>query len=244
MARIRSRSWGIEIVACAARSMSLPIAGRNTVYGVALNYKSTLLSLGCSLSAKPYWAPPSAPVLYIKPPNTWIGPGDPIPLPTDVAAVQAGVTLAAVIGRDMCRVRPESALMHVEGFTVVNDVTVPHSDYFRPAIQNRCRDGFCPIAAQLIDPEQITALDALEMRVRVNGELVCVQSTCGLVRPVANLLADVSALFTLAAGDIVLIGSAPGAPLVRAGDRVAVEIEEFARLENPVIAEPAARLSP
>jgi 5-oxopent-3-ene-1,2,5-tricarboxylate decarboxylase/2-hydroxyhepta-2,4-diene-1,7-dioate isomerase len=221
--------------------MSLPVAGRNTVYGAALNYHSTLESLDCALSTKPYWAPPIAPVLYIKPPNTWIRDGDPIPLPADIAFVQAGVTLAAVIGRDMFRVQPESALSHVEGFTVVNDVTVPHSDYFRPEIQNRCRDGFCPIGSQLVGPEEMTALDALELRVWVNAQLVCVESTRGLVRPVARLLADVSALFTLVTGDIVLIGAAPSAPLVRAGDRVAVEINGLARIENPVIAEPDGR---
>ena len=224
-------------------SMPLPVAGRNTVYGAALNYHSTLESLGGALSSKPYWAPPMAPVLYIKPPNTWIRDGDPIPLPADIAAVQAGVTLAAVIGRDMFRIKPESALSHVEGFTVVNDVTVPHSDYFRPEIQNRCRDGFCPIGSQLVGPREIKALDALELRVWVNAQLVCLESTRGLVRSVATLLSDVSELFTLAAGDIVLIGSAPSAPLVRAGDRVAVEIEGLARVENPVVAEPDGRRS-
>lgn len=210
-------------------SMSRPVAGRNTVYGAALNFQSTLNALGGAL--------PKAPVLYIKPANTWLGNTDPIPLPAGIAAVQAGVTLAALIGRDMYRVAPAAALSYVEGFTVVNDVTVPHSDYFRPVIQNRCRDGFCPIGSELVGPKQIPALESLELRAWVNGQLVCVESMRGLVRPVATLLADVSALFTLAAGDIVLIGAAPGAPLVRAGDRVAVGIEGITRMENPVIAQ-------
>ena len=76
------------------------------------------------------------------------------------------------------------------------------------------------------------------MRVWVNGRLACVESTGGLVRPVATLLADISARFTLAAGDFVLVGAAPGSPLVHAGDRVAVEIGGIGGIENPVIADP------
>ncbi|HEY6451560.1 MAG TPA: fumarylacetoacetate hydrolase family protein [Steroidobacteraceae bacterium] len=218
------------------RSTSLPVAGRNTVYGAALNFRSTLEAMGSALSAKPYEAPPRAPVLYIKPPNTWIRNGEPIALPTDLPAVQAAATLAVVIGHDMYRVAATAALSYVEGFTVATDVAVPHSDYFRPTLRHRCRDGFCSIGSELVGLDDMPALDALELRVFVNARLACVESTRGLVRPVATLLADVSTLFTLAAGDIVLVGAAPGAPLVRAGDRVTVEIDGVARIENPVVA--------
>lgn len=217
----------------------LPKPGRNTVYGVALNYHSTLAALGGALTAKPYGAPPQAPVLYIKPANTWITVGDPIPVPAGIAGIQAGVTLAALIGRDMHQATIATALSFVAGFTVVNDISIPHADYFRPVIQNRCRDGFCAIARTLIEPRHVPPLNSLAMRVWVNGRLACTESTRSLVRPVAALLADVSAMFTLAAGDLVLIGAAPGSPLLQADDHVAVEIDGIGRIENPVIAEPA-----
>jgi 5-oxopent-3-ene-1,2,5-tricarboxylate decarboxylase/2-hydroxyhepta-2,4-diene-1,7-dioate isomerase len=223
-------------VSSGIRRHPLPEPGRNTVYGAALNYRSTLAALGGALTQKPYGAPPRAPVLYIKPANTWIGGGDPIPVPADVPAVQAGVTLAARVGRDLYQATPATALSFLAGFTVVNDVTVPHTDFFRPMIQNRCRDGFCAIGDTLVAPDGIADLDDVHMRVWVNGALACSESTRGLVRPVAQLLADISALFTLAAGDLVLVGSAPGSPLVRPGDRVALEIDGVGRLENPVVA--------
>ena len=226
-----------------AQRLQLPQAGRNTVYGAALNYRSTLAALGATLDAKPYGAPPRRPVLYIKPGNTWISGGAPIPVPAEIPAVEAGVTLAVLIGRDMHRISAAAALDYVAGFTVVNDVTVPHSDFFRPVIQNRCRDGFCVIASALVAPRDAPPLDALQMRVWVNGRPACTGSTAGLVRPVATLLADVSALFTLAAGDLLLVGSAPGAPLLCVGDHVAVEIDGIGRVENPVIAAPAGAVA-
>ncbi len=215
--------------------MLLPVAGRNAVYGLALNGRATLEAMGSRFSAAPYAAPPRAPVLYIKPANTWIADGDPIPVPHGVAAVQAGVTLAAVLGRDLKDASAAEALAAVAGYTVVNDVTIPHADYFRPLIQNRCRDGFCAFGRTLAGPRDLPPLDRLTMRVWVNDALACTASTADLLRPVATALADVSALFTLGAGDVLLFGAAPESPVVRPGDRVTMEIEGVGRLGNPVV---------
>ena len=51
-------------------------AARGTVYGTLLNYRDALAAMGDSLSQPPYKAPPKAPILYIKPPNTVIAGGD------------------------------------------------------------------------------------------------------------------------------------------------------------------------
>src|SRR5712691_6423444 len=101
-----------------------------SVYGVALNFKGELAALGDAQYRDPYKKPPEAPVLYLKPRNTWIPNGAPIPCPRGVTYLNMGGTLAAIIGG---------------GFVVVNDVSIPHSSYFRPAIREQCRDGFCPI---------------------------------------------------------------------------------------------------
>src|SRR5258707_4760170 len=100
------------------------------VYGVALNFKGTLASLGDALHREPYQKPPVAPVLYMKPANTLIGNGAPIPCPRGVPRLRMGGTLGVVIGH---------------GYAIVNDVSIPHKSYFRPAIREQCRDGFCSI---------------------------------------------------------------------------------------------------
>ena len=52
------------------------------VYGVALNFKGAIEALGRAVHQDPYQRPPRAPVLYIKPANTWIANGDVIPCPS------------------------------------------------------------------------------------------------------------------------------------------------------------------
>jgi 5-oxopent-3-ene-1,2,5-tricarboxylate decarboxylase/2-hydroxyhepta-2,4-diene-1,7-dioate isomerase len=218
--------------------LSLLVAG--TVYGVLLNYKGALAALGDAVHQPPYKAPPKAPVLYIKPANTWIGDGAPIPVPADVDALEMGAALGVVIARAACRVPAASALDHVAGYTVVNDVNVPHDSCYRPSIRFKCRDGFCPIGPR-VDPVRVPDPDALAVRVYVDGELRQQNTTVNLVRRTAQLIADVTEFMTLAPGDILLTGVPERAPLARAGQRVAIEIEGVGRLENPLVAAGSSR---
>lgn len=206
--------------------------GYGTVYGCLLNYRSALAALGNAVAAAPYLAPPKAPVLYIKPDNTLNHPGAAVVLPRGIEAVEIGPALGLVIGRTACRVAEADALGHLAGYAVINDVTVPHASVYRPAIAQRCRDGFCPIG-----PVVPAAADpgALTLRALVNDRIGLEASTSELIRPAARLLAEVTAFMTLEAGDVLHVGVPHGAPLARAGDRVAIEITGVGRLENHIV---------
>lgn len=221
-------------------SSSAPPAPRGTVYGAALNFRDALAALGDAVHAAPYGSPPRAPILYIKPRNTWISDGTPISLPVGHDAVVAGPTLGLVIGRSARRVSPASALDHVFGYTLVNDLALPHASYYRPALQQQCRDGFCAIASEVVPRAAIADADALEIRVVIDGVKRFQSSTAGMIRPVRQLISDVSEFMTLHSGDLLLTGLPANLPPVRAGQRVAIEIDGLGRLENPVISEAAA----
>ncbi len=212
-----------------------------TLYGVLLNYKGALAALGDAVHKPPYKAPPKAPVLYIKPANTWIGDGAPIPVPSDVEALQMGAALGIVIGRTACRVPAEAALDYVAGYVIVNDVSVPHDSYYRPSIRFKCRDGFCPMGPRLVERARVPDPDALAVRVFIDGALRQQNTTANLIRSTARLIADVTEFMTLSAGDVLLTGVPENAPLARAGQRVAIEIEGVGRLENPLVAEGSRR---
>ncbi len=82
-------------------------------------------------------------MLYIKPRNT--GPATALPssCPHGVDELEIGATLGIVIGRTACRVTERDALSFVAGYTVVNDVSVPHASYYRPSLRFKVRDSFC-----------------------------------------------------------------------------------------------------
>ena len=130
------------------------------------------------------------------------------------------------------------ALDHVAGYTVVADISVPHAAFYRPSIRFKARDGFCPIGPRVVARAAVANPDDLQVRVFIDGREVQATSTAGMTRPVARLIAEVTDFMTLSPGDVLLLGVAHGAPRVRAGERVAVEIEQVGRLETPFVGDP------
>jgi 5-oxopent-3-ene-1,2,5-tricarboxylate decarboxylase/2-hydroxyhepta-2,4-diene-1,7-dioate isomerase len=129
-----------------------------------------------------------------------------------------------------------TALHHVAGFLIVNDVSVPHSNYFRPAVRYRARDGFCPLGPRVTPRASIADPNAFVIRTYIDGALAQTAGTADLVRPAARLLAEVTEFMTLAPGDVLAAGAAAPAPRVRAGQSVRIEIDGLGALTNPFVA--------
>ena len=212
-----------------------PIKG--TVYGTLLNYKGALEKLGEAVNEKPYNAPPIAPVLYIKPINTFNYHGAEIVMPEGISKLEMGAALGLVIGRQASAVDEATALTYVAGYTIVNDVSVPHESVFRPAVQHKARDGFCPIGPWIINRDEIEYPDNLAIRVFINDQLQQKNSTSNTIRPVSRLLADVTEFMTLYPGDVLLVGVPEEAPLAVVGDKIRVEIAGIGSLENIIVSE-------
>jgi 5-oxopent-3-ene-1,2,5-tricarboxylate decarboxylase / 2-hydroxyhepta-2,4-diene-1,7-dioate isomerase len=211
-------------------------ARRGTVYGTLLNHADALAALGAAVHAAPYKAPPRAPVLYIKPRNTWVADGEAVVVPQGVEALEIGATLGLVIGRIACCVDEADALAFVAGFVIVDDVSVPHASYYRPSLRFKARDTFCPIG-EFVPRAAVGAIERLHVEVAIDGEVVQRSGFAGLIRSPARLLADVTEFMTLAPGDVLSLGVAAHAPQARAGQRVRITIDGVGTLENPLVAE-------
>ena len=205
------------------------------VYGVLLNHEPALAALGAKANEAPYKAPPKAPVLYVKPRNTLAAPGALVEVPAGIDALQIGANLGAVIGRAACRVTQHEALSFVAGYVIVNDLSVPHDSFYRPSVRHKARDGSCVIGPMVVPRERVPDGDALAVRVLVDGELVQATTTGQRIRPLSRLLADVTDFMTLAAGDILMLGTAADAPCAGAGHSVAIEIDGLGRLEHALV---------
>jgi 5-oxopent-3-ene-1,2,5-tricarboxylate decarboxylase/2-hydroxyhepta-2,4-diene-1,7-dioate isomerase len=207
------------------------------IYGAALNFRGLRSLLEPAFHRPPHDAPPRAPVLYIKPRNTWLPHRRPVPLPAEVDAVEIGATLGVVIGRDATRMSRARAAEVIAGYTIVNDVTLPGAGLFRPPMRAKCRDGFCPVGPWVVPRDALPAPEALGIRAFVNGELRMQNTTANLHRDVASLIAEVTEFMTLRAGDLLAVGVPENAPLARAGDEMAVEIDGIGRLANRLVPE-------
>jgi 5-oxopent-3-ene-1,2,5-tricarboxylate decarboxylase/2-hydroxyhepta-2,4-diene-1,7-dioate isomerase len=203
-----------------------------TVYATLLNHPPLLAALGDAVHQAPYKAPPTAPVLSVKPRNTLARDGETIRLPAGVDALAVGATLGIVIGRVACAVSEARALAVIAGYVIVNDLSVPHDSHYRPAVRFRAGDGFCPIGPVVRAAYEVADPDALDVTIEIDGRCVQRCSTAGRQRGVARLVADISDFMTLQPGDLLLLGPAADAPTVRAGQDLVITIDGLGSLHN------------
>lgn len=90
-----------------------------TVYGTLLNFRSEVEALTAQMDQPPYKAPPKAPVLYVKPANTWSAHGAAVAVPSRVPEVEVGATVAMVMGD----------AGSVQGYVLMNDLSIPHASF-------------------------------------------------------------------------------------------------------------------
>jgi 5-oxopent-3-ene-1,2,5-tricarboxylate decarboxylase / 2-hydroxyhepta-2,4-diene-1,7-dioate isomerase len=199
------------------------------VYGTLLNFRGELAALGDQVNQPPYKAPPKAPVLYIKPANTWSADGADIPVPANVAQVEAGATVGMVM----------KAPGEVAGYVLMNDFSLPHASLFRPPVKYKCLDGFLGVGGKLLAHGEGTDPSTFVVEVRVNGERVQTVDFGHLVRSPERLLADVGEFMTLGAGDVLMLGCDVGRPLLKPGDQVELSAAGMGTLTHRLVAEAA-----
>jgi 2-keto-4-pentenoate hydratase/2-oxohepta-3-ene-1,7-dioic acid hydratase in catechol pathway len=193
---------------------------------------------------------PERPLVFAKFPSSVIGPDEPIVIDPDLTSqVDWEVELAVVIGRRMSRVGPATALDHVFGYTVANDVSARDVQFSDGQwVRGKSFDTFCPLGPLVVTADELPDPQALVLRTRVNGETVQESSTAEMVFGVAELLAFCSHSFVLEPGDVVLTGTPWGCGafmdpprFLHPGDAVETEVEGIGVLRNPVVAATAHR---
>ncbi len=193
-----------------------------TVYGTLLNFENEVEALKAQMLQPPYKAAPKAPVLYVKTANTWSAHGAAIAIPARVPAVEIGATIAMVIGEAGA----------VAGHVLMNDLSIPHASFFRPPVKFKNLDGFLGIGARLLPASEAGDPSGFTLELRINGELKQRVDFSQLVRPAAQLLADVGEFMSLQPGDVLMLGCDLGRPLARAGDRIDITAPGFGTLRN------------
>jgi 2-keto-4-pentenoate hydratase/2-oxohepta-3-ene-1,7-dioic acid hydratase in catechol pathway len=180
---------------------------------------------------------PARPLIFLKPPSSIIGPGDPIVRPPESARVEHEAEIGVVLGRRCRHVAVADALAYVAGYRALNDVTA--RDLQRSDGQwTRAKgfDTFCPIGplatADVADPAE------LEVTCRVDGRLRQHGRAGDMTFPIPFLVHVISGIMTLEPGDIIATGTPDGVGPLEVGNEVVVEVVHGNRVlsavRNPV----------
>lgn len=205
---------------------SPPFWPQGTVYGTLLNSRAELAALGDQVQHAPYKAAPQAPVLYVKPANTWALPGDAVVLPASAKQVEVGASVAMVIGLPAFDRAKGKAHTTVAGYVLVNDLSLPHTSFFRPPVKFKCLDGFLGLGPVCVPADEAGDPAGFHIEVRINDELRQSVLFGDFVRDAKTLLADVGTFMTLRPGDLLLLGCGAGRPLAAPGDRIDIRLRD------------------
>jgi 2-keto-4-pentenoate hydratase/2-oxohepta-3-ene-1,7-dioic acid hydratase in catechol pathway len=181
---------------------------------------------------------PSSPVIFIKPASSIILSGEQIRIPDYSSDCHHEVELAVLIGKTGRHLTEAEAMNVVAGYGVAIDLTLRD-------VQSRLKvkglpweiakgfDTACPLsnfvpATEVDDPHQ------LQLTIKVNGETRQDGNTRLMMRTIPRFISEVSAIFTLQPGDILLTGTPAGVSRILSGDQIEAEIEQVGCLEVSV----------
>jgi 2-keto-4-pentenoate hydratase/2-oxohepta-3-ene-1,7-dioic acid hydratase in catechol pathway len=198
------------------------------IWGIGLNYVEHAGDLQ-------EIAPSEEPASFMRPDTAIIGPGDEVVLPAQSERVTAEAELALIIGREAKDVLEEDAPSVVAGFTTVLDMTAEDILRRNPRYLTRAKsfDTFFSFGPELVTPDEMADLEALEVSTVLNGEVRRSNTVSKMTFSPWWLVSFHSRVMTLLPGDVISTGT-PGAVVIQEGDVAECRITGFEPLSNPV----------
>lgn len=215
-----------ELAGASALRIGSPIARPSAVICVGQNYAAHARESGAE--------PPTVPILFLKTPNTVVGPDDAVTIPRGSEKTDWEVELGVVIGaRAVYLDSPADSAAHIAGYVVCNDVS---ERAFQMEVsggqwsKGKAAFGFNPTGPWLVTPDEVDVQN-LRLRSFVNGEARQDSNTSDMIFSVAEIVHHISQYMTLEPGDLILTGTPQGVAFggkfayLRAGDVVEIDIE-------------------
>ena len=176
---------------------------------------------------------PKEPLIFLKPPSSVVGDGQPIRLPAMSKQVEYEGEIGVIVGERLTNASEREARAAVVAIAAVNDVTA--RDLQKSDSQwTRAKgfDTFCPVG---VPQEAPNDLGSLQVVTRVNGVERQRGKASEMAFSIPAILAFISCIMTLEPGDLVLTGTPAGVGTLKPGDMVEVEIPGVSRVANPVV---------
>lgn len=210
-------SDGIERLRAAVAAGALPVVdldGQRTgsplkrpgkIVCIGLNYRDHAREAGME--------EPSEPVVFMKAPNTVVGPTDEVRIPLRSTKTDWEVELGVVIGeRTSYLDSPSDSARHIAGYVTVNDVSEREFQLERGGQWDKGKscDTFNPMGPWLVTADQIDDVQALEMWTDIDGERVQSGNTADMIFGVDHVVWYLSQFMVLEPGDLINTGTPAG----------------------------------
>ena len=226
---LAARSAGRPKIPLGDVRLEAPVANPGKIIGAPINYRAHIAEAHADqgIGFGRSFADLKEHGLFLKATSALIGPSDEVQLRFPERRSDHEIELVVVIGREARQVSRERALEHVFGYAIGLDMTVrgPEWPVFR-----KSGDSYAVLGPWIVTADEIPDPNALDLSLRVNGELRQSASTAQLIYDVQALIEYASSFYTLHPGDLIYTGTPEGVSQVSPGDVMDCEIDTIGRM--------------
>ena len=216
----------------ASITLLAPLQHPPRIFGIGLNYREH--------AAESKMAVQSVPTVFIKLPSSITGPDTDVLLPPEATQPDFEAELAVVIGKPGHRISAEDAHQHVFGYTIVNDVSARGVQLATTQwTLGKSFLTFTPLGPSIVTSDEVLDPHTLDIRLTLDGEVMQSANTRDLIFRIPQLIAYISSIVPLEAGDIISTGTPPGVGLgrnpqrwLKPGEEMVIDIERIGTLRN------------
>lgn len=246
--RATLEAGAMEKVASADLSSLPRVAKGSTRIGSSINRPSKVICVGLNYLAhiaETNSETPKEPVIFMKAPDTVVGPNDDIVIPPNSTSTDYEVELAIVIGKRALYLKsPEESAKHILGYTISQDVSERHWQIERAGqwVKGKSFPTFNPLGPEIVTPDAIDP-NNLRLWCSINGVMKQDSNTDDLLFGLHHIVWYISQFMELFPGDIINSGTPFGVGLgfkppvyLAIGDIVKTGIEGIGEITNNCVA--------
>lgn len=202
------------------------------IFCVGRNYADHAAEMGHEVDRE-------APFYFTKSAHAVLLSGAPMPYPPRTNDLHHEMELVVAIGETATDIAKQDAMDVVFGYGCGLDMTrrdlqAAAKDKRRPWDTGKDFDN-AAIIAPLTPKSEVGEIAELPIVLRVNGEIRQQAKLADMVWSIPEIIADLSTLYTLHAGDLIMTGTPAGVGPVVRGDVLSGTIGEFAPVETTII---------
>jgi 2-keto-4-pentenoate hydratase/2-oxohepta-3-ene-1,7-dioic acid hydratase in catechol pathway len=217
-----------------------PIPDPPTIYCAGANFDDHIREMGVENPAEGI----RTPFHFLLPRTSLLGHRGVVRRPVGVVRLDWEVELAVVIGVPTRDVNVATALSHIAGYAVANDISIRDRDQIRHPwfgvrwLVSKGQTGFSPLGPALVPSRLVPDPTDLDLKLCVNDAVRQRASTHQMVFSVAQQVAYLSTIVALLPGDIILTGTPGGtgatSGYLEDGDRMTATIAGVGTLINEI----------
>jgi fumarylpyruvate hydrolase len=201
------------------------------IYCVGRNYAEHAREMGNDPKVEP-------PVFFTKPADAIVASGVAVQYPSRTENFHYEVELVVAVGGAGRNIPAAQALGHVFGYAVGNDLTRrdlqgASKKKGLPWDTGKAFDASAPIGA--IRPASLGHLERGRIWLTINGETRQQSDVSEMIWSVSDIIAELSTLFELRAGDLIYTGTPAGVGPLTPGDRIECGIDGLQSLSTTIV---------